>query len=95
MILKLKCINNHQVELEETELMDKENIFCWCGEPLRVENVKEIVNYDIEKRAENHLKKWVAEIGWDNVIDMIKNCKLPKVKEIYKRLLEKKGFNIK
>ena len=94
MIIKFICINGHRVEIEESELSEVEGNYCWCGEPLRVENLDEIVAYDVEERAEKHLNNWVAERGWDNVIDMIKKCKLPKVKEIYIRILQRKGFKI-
>lgn len=45
--------------------------------------------------AEEHLNKWVNEIGWDNTLDLIKRNKDQACYRIYKELLEKRGFKIR
>ena len=95
MIIKFKCINGHKVELEESELPEVEGHYCWCSEPLRVDNLDEIVAYDVEERAERYLNGWINDNGLEWTLELITNCKLPKVKEIYKKILEKRGFKIK
>jgi len=66
-----------------------------CGSKLKINNLQEIMKKDLYQRAEDYINKWVAEIGWDRTIDLIKNNKDQACYRIYKEILEKKGFKIK
>jgi hypothetical protein len=100
-MIKLKCVNDkcgfsYEVTKAELEEYSQYHKYCMiCGSLLKVDNLEEIIEKDIGCRAEEHLNKWVAEIGWDNTLDLIKRNKDQACYRIYKELLEKRGFKLK
>lgn len=97
-MIKLKCKHcKYQYEITEAELIEDGEIhkFCFiCGGEIEILNLLEIVEKDLYKRAEEYIDKWVAEIGWDNTLDLIKRNKNNPTYRIYKEILDKKGFNL-
>ena len=100
-MIRLKCINEtcgYSYEVSENEIKEygQYHTKCLlCKSKMKVVNLEEIVEKDLYQRAEEYIKKWVAEIGWDNTLDLIKKNKNQGCYRIYKEILEKKGFTIK
>lgn len=100
MIIKLKCPNNicqYCYELTEEELLDNPQYHRTCPicqSKLAVVNLDEIVEQDLYQQAENYLKQWVQEIGWDNTLDLIQRNRNQACYKIYKEILLKKGFKL-
>lgn len=103
MMIKLVCINDdckYSYEVSESELKEYPGYHkkcLLCGSQLKVtkESLQEVVKKDLYTQAEDYINKWVAEIGWDNTIDLIKRHKDQSCYRIYKEVLENRGFNIK
>jgi hypothetical protein len=101
-MIKLKCCNEKcafsysvsEVELKEYGKQYHERCMI-CGSKLIIDNLDKIIEKDIGCRAEEHLNKWVAEIGWDNTLDLIKRNKDQACYRIYVEILRKKGFILK
>jgi hypothetical protein len=101
-MIKLKCLNgdcNFIYSVSEKEFIEYGQNYhkncILCGSKLKVDNIEEIIKQDIYKRAEEYIDKWVAEIGWDNTIDLIKRNSNQACYRIYKEILEKRGFKLK
>lgn len=100
MLIRLKCLNEnceYSFEVGEAELRDNSTYYqrcLLCNSKLIVEkeSLKEIVKKDLYTQAEEYLNKWVAEIGWDNTIDLIKRHKDQPIYRIYADLLRKRGL---
>jgi hypothetical protein len=101
MLINLKCINpdcvyHYQISQKELEYNSRLHRKCLiCGSKLVVDNLDELVKFDVYKKAENYIKKYVKEMGWDNTIDLIQRNKGQPTYRIYKEILEKMGFNLK
>ena len=99
-MIKLKCSNencNYCYEVSEAEYKEYAGYHshCFmCGSQLIVD-LGDVVEKDLYQRAEAYIDKWVAEIGWDNTIDLIKRNDNQACYRIYKEILQKKGFNLK
>jgi len=101
-MIKLKCINencNFSYSVSEKEFLEYGKIYhnrCMiCGSKLEDDNLKEIVEKDLYQRAEDYINKWVAEIGWDRTLDLIKNNKNQACARLYFDELKRRGFTIK
>lgn len=103
MLIHLKCLNPDcyfNYEVTEKELIDnpqyhKNCLICGSKLDFTEESIEEIVKNNIYERAENYVKQWVSEIGWDNVLDLISRNKNQSCYKIYKEILEKRGFKLK
>jgi len=99
-MIRLKCLNEvceYEFEVSEKEFVENIKYYerCFvCGSQLKVTNLEEIIEWDLYKRAEAYINKWVAEIGWDNVLDMLARNKNQATYRIYKEILNKKGFKL-
>ena len=99
MIIKFYC-KNHCCDFEKDDIELKYQnqsfrICAFCGEKLHIENLTDIVIYDLRYRIRNNINKWVKEIGWDRVIDLIKRNKNTPSYKFYKEELENRGIKIK
>jgi len=99
MIIKFSCKNHcADFDKDEIELQYQNQTFrycAFCGEKLQIENLKDIIIYDLRERIKNNINKWAKEMGFDNVIDLIKRNKNQKCYKFYKEELESRGFTIK
>jgi len=98
-MIKLKCERcKHQIEITDEELKENGMLYTHClhcGGKMDVLNLDEIAKKDIYTQAENYIKKWVSEIGWDNTLDLIQRNKDQGCYKIYKEILTKMGFKLK
>ena len=101
MMIRLKCINNvcnYSFEVTPKELEDNPQYYkicLLCGSKLTVDNFEEVITFDLYKRAEENINKWIKEIGWDSTIDLIKRNNKQSCYRIYREILQKKGITIK
>jgi len=98
MIIKFYC-KNHCADFDkddiELQYQNQSFRYCaFCGEKLQVENIVEIVIYDLRLRIKNNINKWVKEIGMDNVIDLLKRNKNTPSYKFYKEELESRGLKL-
>lgn len=102
-MIKLKCVNKEcnyiyevtQKELEDYPLYHQKCLICGSKLKITQKSLTEIVRKGIYQRAEQYINKWVAEMGWDNTLDLIKSNKNQASYRIYKEILEKRGFKLK
>lgn len=98
MLIKFFC-DNHCFDFTKDELelnQERAITHCpFCGQKLHIVNLDEIVYQDIEERVKNNIDKWVKEIGWDNVIDLIKRNREQSCVRLYIKELQERGFKIK
>jgi hypothetical protein len=97
-MVKLKCKHcKYEYEISEAELKDNGELYRYCivcGGEIEILNLDELCKNDIYKKAEEYINKWVYEIGWDNVLDLLKRNKNNACYKIYKEILQKRGFKI-
>jgi len=98
MIIKFYC-DNHCGDFTKDELeLDYQNQsfrYCaFCGEKLRIENLTDIVQQDIEIKVRKNISNWFKEIGVDNTIDLVKRNKNQPCAKLYLDELQRRGFNI-
>jgi len=99
MIIKFTC-NNHCADFQKDEIEliseSRSQRFCaFCGEKLTITNLDEIVAYDIDKRAEEYINKWLKEMGGDETLSLVQRHVSHSCYRIYKEILQRKGFIIK
>ena len=99
MMIKLKClVCGYIFEVSEYELRTFPDYYdkCFlCNGQLRVENLEEIVKYDIDKQIKEYLDKWFNELGVEGTIELIERHKDQPSYRLYKAELERRGFKLK
>jgi hypothetical protein len=99
MFIKLECRHCGEViEVEEINLIQEPELYrncSLCSYKLEVKNLDEIVKFDIYKKAEAYLNKWVTEMGLEGCIELVERHKDQSCYRIYKEILEKRGLKIK
>lgn len=99
-MIKLKCSNdncNYCYQVTQKELEDNPQYYkvCLiCGSRMKIDNYKEIIKFDLYKKAEEYLNKWFTEFGIEGTLELIERNKNQACYRIYKEILEKKGFRI-
>lgn len=96
MLIQFYC-DNHCADFEkdEFEIIYQKQSFthcAFCGQKLHIKNLEELIEFDIEMRVRTNIDKWVKEIGWDNVLDLVQRNKEQACYRLYKAELEKRGF---
>jgi hypothetical protein len=102
-MIRLKCLNDicgYSYEVTQKELEDNSQYYklcLLCKSKLEIakESLEEIIEKDLYTRAEEYINIWVAEIGWDNVLDLLARNKTQSCYRIYAEILRKKGFILK
>jgi len=97
MFIKFYCKNGHYYEIEELKLLaePQNHRYCCCGEKLSIFNLNDIMENDINIRAEKYINEWIKELGIEGCIELIERNKDQSCYRIYKEILEKRGFKLK
>jgi hypothetical protein len=95
MIIKFSC-KNHCFDFEKTEkelCQEKAITRCpWCGEKLQVENLKEVVDEDIQKLIEQYVTSALKDLGWEGTIEAVEHLQNERTKQYYQIELRKRGL---
>jgi hypothetical protein len=100
-MIRLKCINetcNFIYSVTEKELGDNPQYHrtCMvCGSILKVDNLEEIIEKDIEKQVKEYIDLWFRTLGIEYTIEMVERHKDLAVYRLYKAEIEKRGFKLK
>ena len=100
-MVKLKCQNpacNYLYEITKKELENNPQYHrtcIVCGSQLKVDNLAEIVEKDLQTQAELYINKWIKELGAEGCIELVERNKNTACYRIYKDILEKRGFKLK
>ena len=95
-MIKLTCsVCNYSYSVSENELLTNPQYHqaCFlCGGKIFIENLNEVVNEDLYKRAENYLNKWFNELGIEGTLEMLERNKHQATYRIYEEILKRKGL---
>ena len=97
-MIKLKCLNpdcNYIYQVSPAELEDNPQYHkscIICGSKIKVDNVEEIVKFDLEKRAEEYLNIWINTLGLEGALELVEKHKDEAIGRIYIELLRKRGL---
>jgi hypothetical protein len=89
-MIKLKCVNNKcafSYEITSKELEDNpqyHKVCLVCGSQMKVDNLDEIIELDLYKRAEEYIKLWIKELGLEGCIELIERNQDQSCYRIYK-----------
>jgi len=91
-----KCNNSFNKSELAIKQQNQSFRFCaYCGNKLRIENIKDVVKEDTLKTVKQNINKWFKEIGIEATIELIeRHLDLPYI-DLYVKELNKRGFKIK
>lgn len=101
-MIKLRCCNpdcKFVYSVSEKEYQEYGKVYhsqCMiCGAKLEVDKLMEMVKFEIYKRAEEYLNKWIAKLGLEGCMELLERHRNQACYRIYKELMEKRGLKLK
>jgi predicted nucleic acid-binding Zn-ribbon protein len=84
-----KC--GYVFEKDEQEIIEQPFRYCACGGKLSIQNLEDIMQYDLDTRVRNNINRWFRELGIEGTIELIERNSNQACSRLYFDELRKRG----